>query len=157
MLSHRQEIMFMNFACLTKKWDIAKLLQQRLSKNACFSLSLFLSFLYVHSWKTDWHKCQEQKQVGHPHILREGENERKKKSQKKAWPWPMCAVGQPFALISLPPSWFVVQQKRGIEISVEALRMEQHPIKWCTTFFIFIFRKIVIYCLFILKKFTISL
>lgn len=41
----------------------------------------------------------------------------------------MCAVGQPLALVSLPPSWFVVQQKRGIEISVEALRMEQHPIK----------------------------
>lgn len=42
----------------------------------------------------------------------------------------------PYALISLPPSWFVVQQERGIEISVEALRMEQHPNKMTHNIFI---------------------
>lgn len=57
----------------------------------------------------------------------------KKKVKRKARLWPMCAVGQLFARVSLPPSWFV-QQKRGIEIKMEALRMEQHPIKWCRTY-----------------------
>jgi len=50
----------------------------------------------------------------------------KKKSQKKSLTLTyVCSR----SAVSLPPSWFVVQQKRGIEISVEALRMEQHPIK----------------------------
>lgn len=53
--------------------------------------------------------------------------EKKKKQSKEKLEPDLCV--QPYALISLPPSWFVVQQERGIEISVEALRMEQHPIK----------------------------